>query len=117
MQRFKKQLAILFSVVLAVTFIPVIPQAAETTSDDNITWELDGETLTISGTGEIKDSAFTDRDDIKKVIITDGITSIGARAFFDCDNLTSVTIQDSMKEIGMKAFADCDKLESIVLMN
>lgn len=52
---------------------------------DNATFELsmDG-TLTISGTGAIKRSAFSHGGNIKKVIINEGITEIWENVFNGC---------------------------------
>ena len=53
---------------------------------DHLTWELTGEgTLTISGTGAMTDGeyggCFEDDERVKKVIVKEGVTSIGDRAF------------------------------------
>ena len=54
-------------------------------------------TLTISGTGDMKDYTFssgapwyTIRNEIKSVKIENGVTSIGCYAFFNCTNLISI---------------------------
>lgn len=52
---------------------------------------------------EISDSAFSS-DQIKSVIITNGITKIGWFAFQECSNITSVTIPASVTSIGYSAF-------------
>ncbi len=87
---------------------------ASGTCGDNLTWELtDDGTLTISGTGAMTnysyDSApwFSNRFSITKVIINNGVTSIGDYAFFYCENLTSIIIPDSVTIIGNSAFYEC----------
>ena len=50
-----------------------------------------------------------------KVIIPDGITSIGAFAFFICSSLTSITIPNSVTSIGREAFEGCASLTSITI--
>ena len=57
------------------------------------------------------------KDKIKKVIIENGVTSIGDYAFSDCSGLTSVTIPNSVTSIGSSAFFDCKALTSINLPN
>jgi len=86
------------------------------TCGDNLTWTLDEEgTLTISGSGSIKKSAFESDDRIKKVIINNSCTSIGNSAFYDCEKLTSITIPDSVTSIGQNAFNGCSSLTSITI--
>ena len=90
---------------------------------ENITWKLDADgTLTISGTGEMVTlngnsiiSPFYDRDDIKKVIIENGITTIGSCAFVVCENLKSITIPDSVTSIGSRAFDGCTNLTNVII--
>ena len=86
---------------------------------DNVTYSLDTETgvLTISGTGEMTDSPFSQNSSIKSVIIENGVTSIGYQTFYDCRSLTSVTIGKSVTSIGVGAFEDCTSLTSITIPN
>lgn len=51
----------------------------------------------------IADSAFSS-DSLKRVIISDGIESVGWFAFFNCPSLSSVTIPASVESIGHSAF-------------
>ena len=74
-------------------------------------------TLTISGTGEIKNwndnrsvPWYSVRTYIKEVRITKGVTSIGQKAFYYCSSLRSIEIPDSVTSIGQNAFAGCDSL-------
>ena len=56
---------------------------------DNLTWTLDEEgTMIITGMGDMIDGSLYYQNDIKKVIIEDGVTSIGACAFENCRILT-----------------------------
>ena len=67
----------------------------------------------------IKDYAFYGIISLKKVIIEEGVTSIGneydsaefsSSVFSGCTNLTSITIPASVTEIGSQAFQDCFSL-------
>lgn len=46
-------------------------------------------------------------DEIKEVIIGEGVTSIGTYAFYNCKNLESVTIPKSVTGINRYAFSGC----------
>ncbi|GBU22142.1 hypothetical protein R80B4_02047 [Fibrobacteres bacterium R8-0-B4] len=88
-------------------------------------------TLTISGTGNMAKfatAAYLDRGGsiqpwyslmslITKVVIEDGVTSIGEYSFNGCRNLTSVSIPTSVTSIEMAAFGGCDNLTSITIPN
>ena len=103
---------------------------AETTTEpqvwieDNLTWTLDADgKLTISGTGAMKDYSSSEgnqspvrkNSNVKKVVIEDGVTSIGSYAFASCNNLISITISDSVTSIGNRAFVSCTSLTSITI--
>ena len=60
---------------------------------------------------------YNNRGKIKKVVIEDGVTSIGNHAFELCPSLTSVTIPNSVKSIGSYAFLYCKGLTSITIPN
>ena len=83
---------------------------ASGTCGDNVTWELDAGTLTISGSGEMEDYEhrvtsslpwYNNHYNITTLIIESGVTSIGSAAFYDCINLTGVTIPNSVTSIGI----------------
>ena len=83
---------------------------------DNLTWTLDDEgTLTISGTGEMYNYAFCDREDITNVIIENGLTDIGNGAFSYCRSLTSIIIPNGVTSISHSSFADCTNLTDIII--
>ena len=92
-------------------------------NEDNLTWKLDADgTMTISGTGAMKDyndddnpSPVFNNSNVKKVVIEDGVTSIGDFAFYNCTSLTSITIPDSVTSIGYYAFYNCTSLTSITI--
>ena len=52
-------------------------------------------------------------DDIKKVVIGDGVTNISVAAFKNCKQLSEVKIADSVKYIGQEAFYGCSSLKEI----
>lgn len=64
------------------------------------------------GVKKIPDYAFCYRD-LKKVTISDSVTSIGTEAFANCSYLTSVIIPNSVTTIESRAFDGCISLTSI----
>ena len=55
---------------------------------------------------------YTSRNNIKKLILEDGIKNIGDYAFSGCDFLTKIAIPDSVTKIGGYAFNKCSKLSN-----
>ena len=87
-------------------------------------WTLNNKTLTISGTGEMKNWGSYSEEDwhdtqytevIEKVIIENGITRIGEEAFAGCTSLKSIEIPESLVSIATEAFMDCESLSEIDL--
>ena len=85
-------------------------------------WTLKDRTLTISGTGEMKNWTSTSEEDwhdtqytnlIEKVIIDEGIINIGEEAFRGCTSLISINIPEGVIHIGESAFYGCSSLASI----
>lgn len=89
---------------------------------DNLTWTLDDQgTLTITGTGEMKDYYssgtapwYDHASAIKKVTIEEGVTSVGRSAFYQL-GITDVSLADSIVSIGNFAFYYVKGLKTLVL--
>ena len=116
---------------------PVDPDKPDTGNcGENVTYTFDRgtETLTISGSGAMSNYSNTSyapwngyKDSIKRVVIGDGVESIGDYAFYGCSKLISVTIGNSVqstgkralsngvKSIGAHAFEGCSSLESVTI--
>ncbi len=86
---------------------------------ETISWNIDENgTLIISGKGKMCDysgglysdvlgySPFYLNENIKNVIIEEGITGIGNYTFKECKNLRSVTLPSTLSDIPMGAFAN-----------
>ncbi len=87
----------------------------EGTCGEDISWVLDNSgTLTISGNGEMTDYEYTTYapwynegfTSIKRVVIEEGITTIGEFAFNGCVDISDIVIPDSVECIGVAAFSD-----------
>ena len=104
------------------------------TCGENLTWEFDESTgtLTISGTGEMTDwslisfnseEKFTDeappwyeqREKIIRCEIIPGVTTIGAGAFANCTAMQEVVIPESVTRIKACAFWGCTSLISVII--
>ena len=86
---------------------------------EDATWSLDSEgVLIIDGTGRIDDCiAYQEySNDIKSVIMEDGITSMVMNAFRNCKNLTSVKLSENLTEISYGAFFGCKNLSGEVVI-
>ena len=112
--------------VIAAALLPletIFASAAESGScGAALSWSYDAGTLTISGSGAMTDFKEPDmapwyhlREEIRRVILPDGLTSIGSLAFYECKNLTSVIMPSSMRTIGYYAFAECSSLSMLRL--
>lgn len=92
------------------------------TADDKGTgWTLVNGTLTISkdytwgkygGDWLSSSSSF---EEIRSVVLEDGVTTIGANAFSGCENLAEVSIAATVETIGKNAFKYCSNIKSIKL--
>ena len=88
----KKWISLICAAALIITVfsgITLPASAAETSGKcgDNLTWEISGHKLTISGTGPMYDFEstgtpwYSSRQSISTIVLTEGITSIGNFAF------------------------------------
>ena len=138
MRRTGKQIISGLICLLLLTALLPLPAAASAkvldsgTCGSNVRWALtDDGTLTISGTGPMRyfymgpcegyngpDAPWYRRGSyaaITKVVIENGVTSIGGYAFYHCPNLTKVTIPESVTSIDQNAFEGCPKLSHITI--
>ena len=91
--------------------------------ENTVFWELDQDgVLKISGQGEMQNWEnetevpwSEQRQEIKKVEITEGVTSVGGYAFSNCINAAEIVIPDSVLEIGEYAFFNCNGLSSVTI--
>lgn len=124
----KRILSFVLAIMVLMSVVPTMNVSAASTiakgtCGENLTWKLTEKgTLTVSGSGKMSDfeSVFKtpwskQRHKIKKIVIKDGVESIGNHAFDGAVNLTKVNIADSIQTIGKKAFQRCHDLEKLVL--
>ena len=72
----------------------------------NATWTLDDQGLfVISGSGVVNKSfPYDDKDDIKEVIISEGITKIDDQLFISCLSLSKVSFPTTLERIHFMCF-------------
>ena len=96
------------------------PQSGET---GQLSWLYDPkeQSLTLSGAGAIPDYPIGEtpwrefRDEIKSIVLEEGVTRIGDYAFYNCKALTSVEIPEGVTQIGESAFACCQSLKAVTI--
>ena len=117
------------AICLFLSLMPLYVSAEESEAisgscGEEAIWTFDevSGTLTISGTGRMDDATDASNypyhayaDDIKSVVVADGITYIGSPAFWGFKNLVEVSIAGSVETIGVGAFSGCSNLKEIVL--
>lgn len=87
-----------------------------------VSWEFKDGVLTVSGEGEMPDYSGTEevpwiavRDSVRKIVIEEGITSIGKQSFSNFENLEEVVFPETLKIIGNGAFFECSSLAQVIL--
>ncbi len=125
----KKKIFSVLAACLLVLILFVLPVrvSAEATSgscgavgnESSVTWQLDGDTLTINGNGAMADYYSVSEtpwnssvSSIKTVMIGEGVTYIGKNAFWGFDNLETVQFSNTVECIGDCAFMNCSNLKS-----
>ena len=91
---------------------------------DNIKWTFDEKTgtLTLYGNGEMYDLPDSEyapwyslKKDIKKIVVGNGITSIGTDAFYNMVQATDIVIPESVTVIKECALQGCESIKEVHL--
>lgn len=86
---------------------------------ENVYYRVEDDEVYIWGTGDMYDyekgvaSPFHATSHIRKVVIEEGVESVGNRMFFETTNLEEVILPDTIKEIGDYAFVGWNNLSKI----
>ena len=128
----RKVIMIILLTALLVVLFAVVASADDSlptsgSCGDNVTWEFDSSTgtLTIRGAGEMDWFGIVNEDDftrtaapwgeqfrlIRNVVVEDGVTNLNNYAFSGCAALSSVTLADSVKWLGYNTFSGCSSLK------
>lgn len=116
-------MAALLALALMISAIPAAFADGESgTLGDNLQWSFSDGTLTVTGSGDMADIPEMERapwydlrNEIYRVVLPEGLTSVGNMAFYECKKLQSVVIPNSVTRIGNFAFAYCENLEMLNL--
>lgn len=87
----------------------------------SITWTLDSDgTMTLTGSGPMYDGLyeaqwFSNKNQVRSLVIGEGITLIGSNAFDYCINLSSITFPSTLTTIKACAFSGCNSLKNIII--
>ena len=104
-----------------LTALPWYAVLGSGTCGANLTWLLDETgTLIISGTGPMEDYELPWKGwstNIRKVVMTDGVTTVGRNAFYLCQSLQEVEFPGTLKEIRGSAFECCTSLTEVTIPN
>ncbi len=109
----KKTVSVVLALCITMTMLPLSSMAAEETVNGaasgscgtNLTWKIEDNVLTISGTGEMSFSNNNApwksyRKSITGIVVEEGVTSLAQYAFFaEYDSLTSIVLPDGLKRI------------------
>lgn len=113
------KLLVMIGMLVLCCIIQVSVRAEENSGicGDALSWSFTAGTLTISGSGEMDDYAepervpwYTIRDQVLRIELPDGMTSVGDLAFYECENLSTVVLPDTVTKIGDYAFSGCDQI-------
>ena len=130
MQAKRKLAALLLSLCMVLGMLPMTVFAAGGTTADDLTYEINGESVTITGyTGSegnvtipseiegkpvtaIGERAFSQNKTLTSVAIPDSVTSIGVKAFYK-SGLENINIPAGVTTIGISAFEECFNLSGV----
>lgn len=93
----------------------------ENSCGENLTWSLTDGELVIEGTGAMYDFEagaapwYSHKDEIVKLTIKSGVTSVGHYAFYECDKIADVVISNGVTTLGTNSFGRCSGLTVVSL--
>lgn len=92
------------------------------TDENGNEWVFDGSTLTYSGTGIVSavngsylEGSRPDANEVKRIVLEEGITGISGLGLAKYSNLESVSLPNTLETIGLMAFQESPSLKTIYI--
>ena len=108
----RRLLAIVLSVMLVFSIIPLSAFTVSAETYGAFTYEVYGSEVTITG---LVDNNTAGAIEIPAEIDGYPVTEIEKEAFYNCDYITSVAIPATVTKIKVAAFKNCDNLQSVTM--
>ncbi len=109
-------LCLVLSTFTFVSF-PALAEDTTGTAGEGITWSLDGDVMTLSGTGYVYAGDWSDEQKLatKSIVISEGIEGVTTGSFAGFTSLESVTFADSVETVDYNAFSGATSLKSVTV--
>ena len=120
----KKAVSLFLALALLCTLLGGLSLSAHAADDAGtfgaLSWSVQNNVLTISGTGEMPDESdeypwSKYSETITRLVVESGVTSISHKAFDRFLQLTEVSLPETLRTVGPNAFIQCYKMEKIVI--
>lgn len=113
--------ALALCLLLALSVLPGRASALSGTTG-GLNWSLTGGTLSISGTGAMPNYTegntapwFDATAAINRIVVEEGVTSVGSLAFYGCSAAVRVSLPSTVTAIGDCAFKNCTSMTYVNL--
>ena len=126
MRNLKKRLVrlALLAVLAVGCCVTALASPTSGTCGKNLSWKLEGDLLTISGSGKMVEFFEKDgapwrhlKEQTERVVIGDGVTSVSFEAFQGFDKVRYVHVGDGVREVRTGAFNGLPALKEVRLDN
>lgn len=118
---YKRIYAVLLVVVVLLAVVPSPAAAASGQCGANVRWELTAGVLNISGEGRMESYSpespapwSGSAEQIVRIVVGEGVTSVGSYAFCELPNLSSVRLSSTVEQLSDRAFCNCPTLPTVI---
>lgn len=116
---------IFMAILTAIFLMPSAVWGESGTSTDGLSWDITDKVLTISGIGEMTETYttyaptrspwYTYKSEITKIIVEEGVTTLGANAFYATTNCTEIELPSTLTAIGYQALYNCSTIVTLTI--